>query len=335
MRCCVNESLPVLLLRQSEGGEPAYLLGVPDLSPAAASAFQQLLALGVVLYRRDLETWDPCATCSCGAEERRVRWIDSTPVAICPLSREDDEALNPGDLKLFEISLPRLAEVVGRAAALDDRPEQVGPRLWRLGSLAAGRVLLLATSSTAVRGAGIFDRLKALDRSARFTLIASMKSTVEIASLAERGIDVVAPDEAFLPSEPTRPVRVDMDRLLVVTVTSDPDVLEVNPLAFTSAYGGHALQLEPRDARVLNILAREADDGGSLATRDDLYRALVGRDDANAPVGDEQLDKSVSRIRGALCDARGLPRAEGKRLIAAVRGHGYRLVTPIIRVVIR
>lgn len=331
----MNESLPVLLLRQSEGGDPAYLLGVPDLSPTAASAFQQLLALGVVLHRRDLETWDPCATCSCGAEERRVRWIDSTPVAICPLSREDDEALNPGDLKLFEISLPRLAEVVGRAAALDDRPEQVGPRLWRLGSLAAGRVLLLATSSTAVRGAGIFDRLKALDRSARFTLIASVKSAVEIASLAERGIDVVAPDEAFLPSEPTRPVRLDMDRLLVVTVTSDPDVLEVNPLAFTSAYGGRALQLEPRDARVLNILAREADDGGSLATRDDLYRALVGRDDANAPVGDEQLDKSVSRIRGALCDARGLPRAEGKRLIAAVRGHGYRLVTPIIRVVIR
>jgi len=331
----VNESLPVLLLRQSEGGEPAYLLGVPDLSPAAASAFQQLLALGVVLHRRDLETWDPCATCSCGAEERRVRWIDSTPVAVCPLSREDDEALDPGDLKLFEIALPRLAAVVGRAAALDDRPEQVAPRLWRLGRLAAGRVLLLATSSTAVRGAGIFDRLKALDRSARFTLIASMKSAVEIASLAERGIDVVAPDEAFLPSEPTRPVRVDMDRLLVVTVTSDPDVLEVNPLGFTSAYGGRALQLEPRDARVLNILAREADDGGSLATRDDLYRALVGRDDANAPVGDEQLDKSVSRIRGALCDARGLPRAEGKRLIAAVRGHGYRLVTPIIRVVIR
>lgn len=331
----MNESLPVLLLQQSEGGDPAYLLGVPDLSPAADSAFQQLLALGVVLHARELDTWDPCATCSCGAEERRVRWIDSTPVAICPLSREDDEALDPGDLKLFEISLTRLAEVVARAAALDDRPEQIAPRLWRLGRLAGSRVLLLATSSTAVRGAGIFDRLKTLNRSARFTLIADMKSTVDIASLAERRIDVVPPDEAFLPSEPTKPVRVDMDRLLVAAVTSDPDVLEVTPLAFTSAYGGRALHLEPRDARVMNILAREADDGGSLATRDDLYRALIGRDDADAPVGDEQLEKSVSRIRGALCDARGLPRAEGKRLIAAVRGHGYRLVTPTIRVLIR
>ena len=331
----MNESLPVLLLRQSEGGDPAYLLGVPDLSPAAASAFQQLLALGVVLHPRVLDTWDPCATCSCGAEERRVRWIGSTPVAICPLSREDDEALDPGDLKLFQISLSRLAELVGRAAALDDRPEQIAPHLWRLGRLAAGRVLVLATSSSAVRGAGVFDRLKALDRSARFTLIATMRSAVDIAALAERGIDVVPPDEAFMPSEPTRPVRVDLNRLLVVTVTSDPDVLEVNPLAFTSAYCGRALQLEPRDARVLNILAREADDGGSLATRDDLYRALVGRDDADAPVGDEQLEKSVSRIRGALCDARGMPRAEGKRLIVAVRGHGYRLVTPPIRVLIR
>ena len=335
MRCFVNESLPALLLRQSEGGDPAYLLGVPDLSPAAASAFQQLLALGVVLHPRVLDTWDPCANCSCGAEERNVRWIDGIPVAICPLSSEDDETLDAGDLQLFQISLSRLAELVGRAAGLDDRPEQIAPRLWRLGRLAGSRVLLLATSSSAVRGAGVFDRLKAVDRSARFTLIATMRSAVDIAALAERGIDVVPPDEAFMPSEPTRPVRVDLNRLLVVTVTSDPDVLEVNPLAFTSAYCGRALQLEPRDARVLNILAREADDGGSLATRDDLYRALVGRDDADAPVGDEQLEKSVSRIRGALCDARGMPRAEGKRLIVAVRGHGYRLVTPPIRVLIR
>jgi DNA-binding winged helix-turn-helix (wHTH) protein len=66
-----------------------------------------------------------------------------------------------------------------------------------------------------------------------------------------------------------------------------------------------------------------------------LYRALVGRDDADAPVGDEQVDKAVSRIRGALCDARNLPRDAGTTLIAAVRGHGYRLVTPTIRVLIR
>lgn len=331
----MNDSLPVLLLRQSEGGDPAYLLGVPDLSPTASGAFQRLVEIGAVVHDRRLDTWDPCATCSCGAEERHVRWIDGIPVAICPLSREDDEALDPGDLQLFQVSLHRLAELVGRAAALDDRPEQVAPRLWRLGRLAGGRVLLLATSSSAVRGDGVFDRLKALDRSARFTLIANVKSAVEIAALAERGIDVVPPDEAFMASEPARPVRVDLNRLLVVTVTSDPDVLEVNPMALTAAFGGRALQLEPRHARVLNVLAREADDGGAAATRDDLYRALVGRDDADAPVGDEQVDKAVSRIRGALCEAGNLPRDAGTTLIAAVRGHGYRLVTPTIRVLIR
>jgi len=335
MRCCVNESLPALLLQRSEGGDPAYLLGVPDLSPAAAIAFQQLLALGVVLHPRVLDTWDPCASCSCGAEERQVRWIDGTPVAICPLSREDDDALDPGDLQLFQISLSRLAELVGRAAALDDRPEQIAPRLWRLGRMAGGRVLLLATSSSAVRGAGVFDRLRSLDRSARFTLIANMKSAIEIAALEERGIDVVTPDEAFMVSEPARPVRVDLNRLLLVTVTLDPDMLEVNPMALTAAFGGRALRLEPRHMRVLNVLAREADDGGAAATRDDLYRALVGADDPDAPVNDAQVDNAVSSIRGALCDARGLPRAEGKRLIVAVRGHGYRLVTPPLRVLIK
>lgn len=331
----MNESLPVLLLRQSEGGEPAYLLGVPDLSPPAASAFQRLLEVGAVVHDRRLDTWDPCATCSCGAGERQVRWINGIPIAICPVSRDDDESLDAGALQLFRVALNRLAELVGRAAALDDRPEQVAPRLWRLGRLAGGRVLLLATSSSAVRGDGVFDRLRALDRSARFTLIANVKSALDIADLRERGIDVVLPDEAFMASEPGRPVRVDVNRLLMVTVTSDPDVLEVNPMALTAAFGGQALRLEPRHARVLNVLAREADDGGAVATRDDLYRALVGRDDADAPLGDEQVDKAVSRIRGALCEARGLPRDAGKTLIAAVRGHGYRLVTPTIRVLIR
>jgi DNA-binding response OmpR family regulator len=331
----VTESLPVLLLRQSEGGDPAYLLGVPDLSPGAASAFQRLIQLGAILYDRLVDTWDPCATCSCGADDRRIRWIDGAPVAICPLSCDDDEILDPGDLQLFWISLSRLAELVGRAAALDDRPEQVAPGLWRLGRMAGGRVLLLATSSSAVRRAGAFDRLKAVDKAARFTVIAAVTSAVDVSELAERGVDVVPPHEAFMASELDQPVRVDLNRLLVVTDSSDPDVLEVNPRAFTSVFGGQALKLEPRDARVLNVLAREADDGEAAATRDDLYRALLGRDDAEAPISDEQVDKAVSRIRGALCNARGLLRANGKRLIAAARGHGYRLVTPPIRVLIR
>ena len=114
----MNESLPVLLLRQSEGGEPAYLLGVPDLSPLAASAFQRLLEVGAVVHDRRLDTWDPCATCSCGAGERQVRWINGIPIAICPVSRDDDEALDAGALQLFRVSLHRLAELVGRAAAL-------------------------------------------------------------------------------------------------------------------------------------------------------------------------------------------------------------------------
>lgn len=331
----MNEILPVLLLQLSEGGDPAYLLGVPDLSPAAARAFQRLVELGAVLHDRRLDTWDRCATCSCGAEERQVRWVDGTPVAICPLSRDDDEVLDPTDLQLYRISLSRLAALVGKAAALDDRPDQIAPGLWRLGRLAGGRILLLATSSSAVRNAGAFDRLKAVDRAARFTMIAAITSAVEIADLVERGIDVVLPHEAFIVSEPGQPVRVNLNKLVVVADSSDPDVLEVNPMALTAVFGGQSLQLEPRHARVLNVLAREADDGGAAATRDDLYRALVGRDNADAPVGDEQVDKAVSRIRGALCDARGLPRTDGKRFIAAVRGHGYRIVTPPIRVLIR
>lgn len=331
----MNESLPVLLLRLSEGGGSAYFLGAPELSPAAAKAFARLLELGAVVHDRWLETWDPCTNCDCGADERAVRWIDGVPTAVCPISCEEDERLDPGELQLFRINLSRFVELVGRAAALADRPEQVSPSLWRLGHITGGRVLVLATTSSAVRGLGAFDRLRAIDKSARFIVIAAVTSAMDASLLAERGIDLVQPEEAFLRSEPGQPIRLNLERLIAGTASSDPDLLEINPMALAATFGGRAIQLEPRDFRVLHVLVREADDGDAAATRDDLYLALVGKDHAKAPVGDEQVDKAISRIRRTLCEARGHPRSMGTKLIIAIRGHGYRLVTATIRILIR
>lgn len=331
----MNESLPLLLLRWIEGGEPAYFLGLPELSPAAGKAFARLLELGAVVHDRLLDTWTPCTNCDCGADERAIRWVDGVPTAVCPISCEEDERLDPGELQLFRIGLNRFVELVSNAAALSGRPEEVAPSLWRLGRIASGRILLLATASSAVRGPGAFDRLRAIDKSARFTAIAAVASAAEVSLLSERGIDVVAPEEAFLPSEPGQPVRLNLERLIAGIASSDPDLLEINPMALAAAFGGRALQLEPRDFRVLLILVREANDGDAAATRDDLYRALVGGDHTIAPIGDEQVDKSISRIRRALCEARGLPRSMGTDLIVAIRGHGYRLVTAATRILIR
>jgi DNA-binding winged helix-turn-helix (wHTH) protein len=321
-------------LQRSEAGQPAYLLGVPQLPPEGAGAFERLLELGVVVHGPRLEAWDPCPNCSCGAEQRPIRWKDGTPYAACPVACADDERLDPGELQLFEISIGRLAELTARGAGLGDHPSEVTPGLWRLGRL-SGRVVALAASGAAARAPGCLDRLKTIDPAVRLALIAALPSAVEVAALAERGVDVIDPTEAFLPSSSRRPVQVNVERLSSLVANHDPDLLVVNPMAMSCELGGRPLRLEPRDMRVLIVLAREANDGDAAATRDDLYRALVNQDDAEASVGDEQVDKSISRIRGALCDARGLQRSDGTRLISAIRGHGYRLVLGRVRVLIR
>jgi hypothetical protein len=299
-----------------------------------ARALPWLVEQGVLALHERLTSWDPCAGCECGLAERPIRWTGGRPFAACPLDADSDTALEPSVLAVYRLAPARLAALVARAAGTPGHPEEVVPALWRLGRLAGGRVLVLAMSSAAVRHPGAFDRLRAIDGAARITLVAAIASASEGAALRERGVDVVAPDDAFLPGEPAQPIRLDHDRLLGAT-SADPDLLEVHPMAVSAAFGGRPLPLEPRDFRVLAVLAREADDGGAAATRDDLYRALVDDDSADAPIGDEQVDKSVTRIRAVLCEVAGCPRDHGRRLIAARRGHGYILDTSIVRVRIR
>jgi DNA-binding response OmpR family regulator len=110
--------------------------------------------------------------------------------------------------------------------------------------------------------------------------------------------------------------------------------LAVNVLGVTASFAGAQLRLRARDFDVLAVLAREAADGQALAQQDDLLRALSGREDRAEPIAVEQLEKSISRIREALCSAAELPRQQGRDLIVNVRRRGYRLASPPIRVVL-
>jgi DNA-binding winged helix-turn-helix (wHTH) protein len=225
--------------------------------------------------------------------------------------------------------------MVTRAAEMDDRPEEVTQGVWRLGRMASGHVLILVVSPSVLRNNAMIDRLRLLEPEARFTVIAVLKSVTEKAILAERGFEIIHPDDAFLPSEPERPVRLNLERIQTPAGSNDPDLLVVNPRSLAFTLGGKKVSLEPRDARVLKILAREASDGESPATRDDLYGALIDRDDSEAPVGDDQVDKSISRIRKNLAEVRGVPRSQGQLFIVAVRRVGYRIDTSRLRLLIK
>ncbi len=315
------------LLRLSEGGEPALTHG-PEPGSADARAFSRLVELGVLDRQEDITSWDSCADCDCGAVERPIRWKGNQPIACCPVDAAQDTVLLASEIITYRLRPGQLAAQVAQAAGLDGSPELVVPGLWLLGRIAADRTLVLAMSTSALKHAGALERLRAIERAARFTMIAGITSATEIAALAERGIDVIAPGDVFLPSLPQKPIRLDMDLLREARGMAEPPLLAINRMAFTAFYRGAAVRLSKRDFGLLGVLVRDARDGGAASPRDDLYRALLGRDDADAPIGDEQVDKSVSRVRSALCAAAGEPATHGRQILVAVRGEGYRLDIP-------
>ena len=324
----MSVNLPALLLRLTEGGEPVLLHGVTDEPPGTASGIRRLLEQGVLEQQPALTTWDPCPNCDCGATERAIRWHDGRPIAVCPVNADSDTPLSLETLRVYRVSLAGFAGQIAGALDLRDQPEEVVPCLWRLGRLEAGPIALLATSSAAVSRPGTIERLNALDSGARFILIGAIASASERAALAASGIGVVLPEDAFLPSEPTQPIRINRTRFETAVPGADPPLLTFNRLGFLVTFHGVPVQLGPRDFRVLFVLVREANDGGAAARRDDLHRELTGGSEAADQVGDEQIDKSINRIRTALCDAAGIPRSEGTKLIVTVRKHGYRLDIP-------
>lgn len=332
MACCATVILPALLLQLSEGGEPALLNGYDALSEPGAGAFRRLLEIGVLEQQESLAAWDPCLGCDCGATERPIRWRLGRPFAACPADVLADTPLQPEMLRVYRLSPDRFAEQVGLAVGINRKPEEILPALWRLGELASGRVVALAMCSTAALRPGAFDRLRAIDRDARIVLIAAIGAASAVAALAERRIDVLRPDEAFLPSEAAWPIRVNRSRFDGTAPGHEKPLLIVNQLGVTATFHEMPLTLSRRDFQLLLVLVREANDGGAAALREDLYRALTEYDDEDIPPGDEQVDKSISRVRGALCAAAGITRAEGRKLIVAVRKHGYRLTVPRSRI---
>jgi len=323
-------NLPSYLLRLSEGGEPALTHG---LEPGAdhARAFARLVQLGVLDRQEDATSWSPCAGCDCGAEERPIRWDGERPIAACPVDAGQDTPLHASEIESYRLRPIQFVAQVSQVAGLDRVPDLVVPALWLLGRVTADRTLILAMSTSALQHAGALDRLRALDRATRFTLIANITATTEIAALAERGIDVISPDEAFLPSLPQKPIRLDMDLIRDARAMMVPPLLAVHEAAVTAVYRGIPLTLRRRDFDVLLVLVREAKDGAA-ALREDLYQALSGAADPDDPPAPAQIDNSINRLRSAFAVAANAPPAFGHEVIVTVRRHGYRLNIPADRI---
>jgi DNA-binding winged helix-turn-helix (wHTH) protein len=314
----VSESLPVLLLQRSEGGEPVFLLGPPDLSPEGSAAFRRLIELGVVIHERQLDTWDPCADCCCGAEARRVRWTDGVPRAICAVAHDGGEVLDPAELQLLRVSVPRLAEETAAALGMSGSAVEVQPGIFCVGELPGGRLLVLAAMPAAIGRPGALDQVRALARGRRISLVAPVQAPVARAALEERGVDVVLPAEAFLPSEPRRPVVVNIDALLAAP-RSEPR-LTLSMATSSVALDGHSIELPAREFELLWLVCDRARRGRPLVSSRDVLEAMYHGTTATAATV-----RSLKRdLQNSLDDLLKRARFPGQ-LVQTRDGRGYAL----------
>ncbi len=335
MASALNDSLAKLLLRRSATG-PEPILSGRDAVPFLGPVFARMLAKGVLTEMPQAASWPPCAGCGCGLGERLIVEIDGGFIAECPEDAKADTVLDATDLRSFAIAVDRLITMLAAETGWPDPPERLGASVWRLGDLADGRAVVLVLDPLIFQPAALLPLLRAAPAPSNTTLLVppDVGTTAQRPFLDMRYrlvglLDALHPTELSLQRDRLGPPSPD-------SVRAEPGgmLLVVNSLGFAARFGGVELRLRPRDFDVLLVLAREAADGGALARQDDLLLALSGGDEAAEPIAGEQLEKSISRLREALCDAAEIPRPEGRTLISNVRRRGYRLASPPIRVVL-
>ncbi|MBB5691704.1 helix-turn-helix domain-containing protein [Roseomonas alkaliterrae] len=331
----MNDSLAKLLLRRSAAG-PEPILSGRDAAPFLGPAFARLLAKGILTELPPASSWPPCAGCTCGFGERPIVEIDGRLVADCPDDANAGTVLDAADLRSFAIAVDRLVAMLAAGTGWLDPPERLAAGVWRLGDLAEGRAVVLVVDPLAFQPSVLLPILRAVPAPPSTTLL--VPSGVD-ADTRRPFLDMRYHLVGLLYALHPTDLSLQRDRL-APSATGAPAtdaggmLLAINVLGVTASFVGAQLRLRPRDFDVLSVLAREAADGQALARQDDLLRALSGGEDRAEPIAVEQLEKSISRIREALCSAAELRRQQGRDLIVNVTRRGYRLASPPIRVVL-
>ncbi|MGE0252965.1 MAG: hypothetical protein AB7N54_00090 [Alphaproteobacteria bacterium] len=194
------ESLIRLLLRLSEGGEPAQLWG-RLIEPYPATVLDGLLSSGVLTEQAPATEWDCCPDCECGADARPVERLGGRLVATCPMDRRSDVVLDELALRSFRISSMALVREIARAGGLTGEPSEPLPGIWHLGHIASDREVFLALARSAAMQPGLVAALRADHPQRPITLIAPPLTAADRMAFAGTGIWITSRDECIRDGE--------------------------------------------------------------------------------------------------------------------------------------
>ena len=264
------ETLPALLWRLSEGGEPANFLGRCD-QPHEAGLFERLLERGVLRHAGKLTCWDVCAACDCGLDERAIRWLDGIPVAVCPVDRGHDTRLDPEDLISFRVCIPALVVQAALESGFPS-PQEISAGVWRLGKMQDGRVLLLVPTRLAIAQPGLVSILHMTDPGSNIVLLGPALPEAERAALSRQGAYHLVLHQLAESSVQGRHLALDLTGVSRAVIHAPR--LIVHTAALIVQLDGKRAELPSRPFQLLLLLAQRLHDGQPIVSTADIHAAI-------------------------------------------------------------
>lgn len=317
----MTESLPRYLLRLSEAGDPADLLGRPVHCAADERTFDYLLRRGVLIEQRAVELWDPCATCNCGADDRPIRWRGELPYAACRLGPARDTVLDADDLATFRIMPAVLAAEIAEATGLPGPVTPVLPGVWHLGELQPQLPIVVTFARGAMQAPGLITALRAANPRDPIILLGPAVSAVERGRWAEADIHAATLADMLCDEPLLSALALALDRARLPRGGATTPRLVIDRRLPAIVLDGARLDLPRQPHALLLLLAECAVNGSGFASISAIHAHLYGR----AAVASNAHNDVVRELRGKLKSLRRRDGLAPSKLVETITGQGLRL----------
>ncbi len=297
--------------RLSDGGPQVSLSG-RALRRFPDREIDRLLKARVLAERRKADTWSVCSHCSCGLDSRPIREINGQLRACCPYDVDEDEVLDPDDLRRFGIEADRLAETIAASGGLSGSVTCIDDGIWLLGVAPAGRGIVLCRDPERLMAPGAILAMRATAGTAPVTVLAAEVDAPVALRLQEAGVDTRLLAEVMLHGEGDRE-RLSLERL---APAAGAVRLVLDRRTQSAIHDGRRLDLPPQMFALFRILVEQG------RMRDPLVR----KQEIEARTG-RPANEIIRDLRRSLV-ACGLGSDVAEALIVTVRPRGYRLGLP-------
>jgi DNA-binding winged helix-turn-helix (wHTH) protein len=318
----MTETLPKLLLRLSEAGEPAILWG-RAAAPYVGRDFERLLDRGVLVEQAPATEWDVCTACDCGLEARPIERVNGQNVAVCPTDRRCDIVLDGDDLRSFRVHSPALVREIAIASGFVDEPSQIAAGVWHLGQTSRQRALFLSLSPAGVLQPGAIGLMRSIARSSPITVIAPVTTADDQARFDDAGLLLVSGRDCIAGDEATSGFGIDQSKLELRPSLAPR--LVIRRAAKTVSLDGMSKTLSDQEFQLLVLLAEHALKSQAVLENRQIESRIWG---ANIHRISSQVREPVRALRNALTIGSADPKAVRALIENRRNPNGYRLALP-------